>query len=111
MRISDWSSDVCSSDLVGVEPRDRGGGGGGLGGALIGGGVERLALEVGKIDGIVVAHDQRADARARELLDPGAAAPARAHQPDRRRPPPPPPLPATSLHAVVPPFDHRSVLY
>src|SRR3546814_12790404 len=25
MRISDWSSDVCSSDLIAVEPRRRGG--------------------------------------------------------------------------------------
>src|SRR3546814_13244838 len=31
MRISDWSSDVCSSDLRGDEPRRGGGGAGGCG--------------------------------------------------------------------------------
>src|SRR3546814_10910991 len=45
MRISDWSSDVCSSDLI------WGGGGGGIAGAF---GVAAAAIETGQASAVVV---------------------------------------------------------
>src|SRR3546814_19104416 len=80
MRISDWSSDVCSSDLV---PRD---------GVLPGGGARRLAhrrgAEPGDREGLARL-GAGADQRAARLLDPGdrhrAAADRAAGAPRRRQ--------------------------
>ena len=68
----------------GLRLGDEGGGERGLGRADVGGAVERLALEVGEVDGVAVDDRQPADARAGERGDDGGADPARADDGDAR---------------------------
>src|SRR3546814_9408324 len=73
MRISDWSSDVCSSDLKGVSRAHHHDRAGGMAGHPGGVGPEQIVAELGPVRG----HDDEIDAvafrKSQDLLVDGAA--------------------------------------